>query len=41
MYIEQPDKWETPEWVKYFLDFICSKDREDFKKLKGENNDTN
>jgi hypothetical protein len=28
--VEYPDRWETPLWVKYFKEWLCSKDEKDF-----------
>ena len=24
MYVQQPEQFETPDWVKHFIDFICA-----------------
>ena len=37
--IEQPERFETPAWVKYFIDFICSKDQKEWTEYKNYNHD--
>jgi len=34
MKVKQPKHWETPKWVTYFTDFICSKDKKEWKDRK-------
>ena len=35
--IKQPEQFETPNWVKHFIDFICCKTQEEWEKKQKEN----
>ena len=32
--IEMPEQFETPDWVRYFTDFICSKNQKEWDEKK-------
>ena len=36
--LEPPEQFDTPDWVKYFIDFICSKSQEEWEEKQKTNN---
>ncbi len=34
MYVKKPEQFETPDWVKHFIEFIICKDLKEWQEKK-------